>query len=228
MIEYTAMQKAIYIISIIVLIGLAALIVYPEIKSRTEKQADATEIGEHYQAFLSEHNLRTPIEGVNLVVTKNNKRLYLLVGERMIESWPVGLGTQPEGAKALDEDGKTPVGSYSICQHDLDTRYHLYIALTYPGRHDADGGLRDNLISEREHQAIYRAVTLNELPPQDTALGCGIGIHGGGQMLVTNGSIAVENEVVDILWSACPDGTPVTIYEEFTDWELADVMLSSQ
>nr|WP_243036234.1 L,D-transpeptidase [Clostridium sp. AM51-4] len=48
-------------------------------------------------------------------------------------------------------------------------------------------------------------------PPWDTPLGGAIEIHGNQGDRGTAGCIAMTNDVMDILWSYCAVGVPVTI-----------------
>jgi murein L,D-transpeptidase YafK len=221
------MVRYIYIISILGILVIIGIFAWPRIMGKFEPPIDFDRVDVRYWEFLNSHEISDPIQDVNIVITKNNRMLYLLSGDTFIERWRIALGRDPEGAKTEVDDGRTPVGDYTICTHDVDTDYHLFLWITYPGTHDADAGLREGLIDEREYHEISRLVNQSFMPLQDTALGGGIGIHGGDASRDwTDGSIAVKDEVVEILWDACPDGTPVVIYEDFEDWELADRMLS--
>ena len=73
------------------------------------------------------------------------------------------------------------------------------------GRIDLDGvgPLRD---------AILAAIQKGEMPPQKTALGGEIYIHGGGiERDWTWGCVALKNEEIEELFAAIPAGTKVTI-----------------
>ena len=77
----------------------------------------------------------------------------------------------------------------------------------------------DGDITEAQWQAIRRASAANRRPPQDTALGGYIGIHGTGdgdlrihsEYNWTNGCIALTNEQIDRLLDWVRVGTPVEI-----------------
>ena len=221
------MYRAILILSVIVLLALGGYYLYPVVRGKIEPDVDFDKVDAAYRAFLQEHRLTDPIPDAKIVVTKNNRMLYLLSGDKLIDRWKVALGSRPEGAKTTADDGRTPVGNYTICKHERQWRHHLGLVITYPGKHDADVALRSGAITERVHLKIYEHYSQNRLPPQDSSLGGGIAIQGGGTSRDwTNGSIAVADEVVEILWGACPDGTPVAIYENFTDWEMSSTMPS--
>jgi len=221
------MNKFIVTISILILVGLAGYWLYPTIQSNFSPPGDLGTAGDTYRLFLEENSLSDPIDNVRIVITKSNRILYLLSGDADIAHWKIALGSHPTGTKTQAGDGRTPVGNYSVCLRDRRSSHHLSLVLTYPDTQDADRALGSDLINDHVHQEIYLAANQSKLPPQDTPLGGDIAIHGGGTSRDwTNGSIAVENDVIEILWGACPDGTPVTIYENFTDWELSHKMLS--
>jgi hypothetical protein len=223
------MVRFIYIISILILIALIGYFTFPFFKHYFTPPTDTSQIGANDTTFRANHGLSGPISYVRIVITKSNRMLYLLSGDNLIESWKIALGRNPAGSKTASNDGKTPVGDYSICDRKSNTDYHLYLQINYPSRHDADIALRDGIIVDRTHQEIYKSVTENRTPPQDTPLGGEVGLTGGGTSRDwTDGNIALDDAAIEILWAECPDGTSVTIYEEFTDWNLASMMPSAK
>jgi murein L,D-transpeptidase YafK len=190
------MYRRTLLISVVVLVALAGYLLWPSIRGAMSPGADLEKADVTYRAFLA-------------------------------EQWRVALGSHPDGNKQKAGDGRTPVGEYKICTRDKRSRHHLFLGLDFPNRKDADRMLGEGLVSERRHQEIYSRVNQGLLPPQDTPLGGGMGIHGGGTSRDwTGGSIALDDDVIEILWGACPNGTPVVIYENFTDWELNPLMPS--
>ncbi|MFN2516109.1 MAG: L,D-transpeptidase family protein [Pyrinomonadaceae bacterium] len=68
------------------------------------------------------------------------------------------------------------------------------------------------MISRKEYEAIVKANKRKATPPQNTALGGLIYIHGNGAKSDwTLGCVALENEDIRELFAAVPVGTPVTI-----------------
>ena len=215
------MEKTIIIASIIFVMAVAFFLAWPHIQSGFTHETDLSNAENTYRNFLTDHKLADPIPDLNIVITKNNRMLYLMSGDNLIENWPIALSSNPTGAKFDEKDNRTPVGEYFICTQDKHSKYHLAFGITYPGRAEADKARREDIIDDRILYEIYSAYNKHNLPPQNTKLGGGINIEGGGTSYDwTNGSIAVDNDVIEILWFACPIGTPVRIYENFTDWEL--------
>ena len=88
---------------------------------------------------------------------------------------------------------------------------HLALGLSYPNIEDAERGLSTGLITQEQYQAIVDANKAGVTPPWDTPLGGAIEIHGNQGDRGTAGCIAMTNDVMDILWSYCAVGVPVTI-----------------
>jgi len=223
------MNRIILSVSIVIIVGLGAWFLYPMFKGKFQPVMKMVDLDIVYQDWLTENQLTDPIEDVNIVITKDNGMLYLMSGDEMVARWDVALSVNPAGRKTGVRDGKTPVGEYHISNHERRTEHHLILYINYPNIDDASAALNAESITELEHREIMTASNLGTLPPEDTPLGGGLGIHGGGTSRdwTDDGSFAVNDDVVEILWSACPDGTSVTIYENFTDWELAGFIMSS-
>lgn len=143
-------------------------------------------------------------------------------GERTLELWldgavtgrfPIGLGTDPEGDKERQGDGRTPTGDYYVCTRNDQSRYYLSLGVSYPNTEDARRGLESGLIGERTYERIASAEEAGQRPDWNTALGGEICIHAGGATDWTEGCIATERDTMDVLWAYCPIGTLITIYE---------------
>jgi len=221
------MYRTILVISIVIIFGLGAYLIYPVIKGKFQPMLSLAELDAIYTGWLSENGLTDPVEDINIVITKDNRGLYLMSGDDLIQRWDVALSLNPVGGKTLLRDGKTPVGTYHITRRDRRTDHHLMLYINYPNIDDASAALNDELISELEHREIMTQSNKGLDPPDDTPLGGGLGIHGGGTSRDwTDGSFAVDDSAIEILWSACPDDTSVIIYENFTDWELSGFISS--
>lgn len=127
-------------------------------------------------------------------VDKSERRLDLLRDGAVIASFDIALGFAPEGLKTEQGDGRTPEGEYVLDWRNPESRFHLSLHISYPN--DADRA-----------QAAARGV----------APGGDIFIHGTPAWAGaiegdwTLGCIAVTNDEIEAIWSAVPDGTPITI-----------------
>ena len=88
----------------------------------------------------------------------------------------------------------------------------MSLGISYPNTQDAAAALKEGRISQAVYDRIASANEWGERPDWYTPLGGEIMIHGGGSDRDwTAGCIAVENEVMDILFRSCPVGTKITI-----------------
>jgi len=124
----------------------------------------------------------------------------------------VGLGFSPVNDKLREGDGATPEGEFYIFVKNNKSSYYLSLGVSYPNVEDAERGLRDGLISRGQRDAIVNAIKRKATPPQNTALGGDIYIHGNGASSDwTWGCVALENADIKELFDAVPVGTEVTI-----------------
>jgi murein L,D-transpeptidase YafK len=152
------------------------------------------------------------LKNPHLLVKKKERRLELYDGEKLIKTYNIGLGFAPAGDKETEGDGKTPEGEFYIFTKNAKSRFYLSLGISYPSVDDAERGLRDNLISKQERDAITEAVNSKKAPLQKTKLGGEIYIHGGGALNDwTQGCIALVNEDVKELFDALPIATKVFI-----------------
>lgn len=154
-------------------------------------------------------NFKSPV----IKVYKSRRVLELWDGKKRIDTFPIALGWEPSGHKQREGDGRTPEGVYYLCTRNAASSYYKSLGVSYPGKKDADEAYESELITAGQRDAIHEAINSRQRPPWDTALGGEIMIHGGGsENDWTAGCIAVEDEVIDILWDACGMGTKVFIY----------------
>ncbi|MGC2235406.1 MAG: L,D-transpeptidase family protein [Pyrinomonadaceae bacterium] len=154
----------------------------------------------------------TGLENPRLVVRKKERLLQLFDGERFIKAYEMVLGFAPEGDKETEGDGKTPTGEFYVFTKNPNSKFHLSLGLSYPNIDAATRGLKENLISREEYDAIVKAVNNKQMPPQKTRLGGEIYIHGGGTAADwTRGCVALGNDEMTELFDAIPIGALVRI-----------------
>ncbi len=156
-----------------------------------------------------------------IVIDKGIHRLFLCRHGEIIKRIPVSLGIDSMSPKRHRGDGSTPEGYYYVTYKKAKSRFHKFLGISYPNEVDAWMGLRAGYISLGEFRSIVRAISAGSPPPDDTALGGGIGIHGGGIYRGkgrhrtrdwTEGCIAVEDHAMDIIYAFCRLGDPVVIF----------------
>lgn len=116
-------------------------------------------------------------------------------------------------------DGTTPLGEYHIAWINRKSRFHIFFGFDYPNAELAREALARGLIDRATYEAIRRALAEGRVPPQGTALGGYLGIHGlgRGDPLIharfnwTQGCIALTNEEIEELAHWVRVGTRVLI-----------------
>lgn len=175
--------------------------------TRTEKKLDPAP-----SATPQPASLKLPLKNPRIVVWKGKRRLELYSDGAVVRTYKVGLGLNPVPGKVRQGDRATPEGEFYIFTKNNKSAFYLSLGISYPNIEDAERGLRDGLISRGVHDAIVKAINRKATPPQNTALGGDIYIHGNGSSSDwTWGCVALENVEMKELFEAVAVGTPVTI-----------------
>jgi murein L,D-transpeptidase YafK len=156
--------------------------------------------------------LKLPLKDPRIVVNKRERRLDLYSAGAVVRRYRIGLGLSPVEDKIRQGDRRTPEGEFYVLTQNDKSAFYLSLGLSYPNIEDAGRGLREDLITSRQHDAIVRAIKRKSILPQNTALGGDIYIHGNGASSDwTWGCVALENADMKELFDAVTVGTPVTI-----------------
>jgi murein L,D-transpeptidase YafK len=155
----------------------------------------------------------------HIEVRKSERRLVARCNPGPALVMKIALGRQPVGPKTRKGDQRTPEGSYVVSGPAIRNRFHRFIPIDYPSRHDADVGLESGTISAAEHARILALHSHDRPPPQDTALGGELGLHGEGPrwrgesaaLDWTFGCVAMRDHEIDFLAQRVHVGTPVWI-----------------
>lgn len=133
-------------------------------------------------------------EVTQILVKKEERRMYLLHNKRVLESYDISLGFAPTGDKVKEGDGRTPEGLYFIDRLNPQSRFHLSLGINYPNQRDL---------------AEARAAGVDP--------GGDIFIHGrpkkfrNGIEDWTAGCIAVTDEEIEEIYAMVEVGTPIFI-----------------
>ena len=148
-----------------------------------------------------------------ILVYKKERKLELWQNGEMTNCYSIGLAKNAKGRKQKEGDRLTPEGEYYVCTRNQYSKFYLSLGISYPNIEDAQNGLESGLIDEETYDEIENAIKKKECPPWYTELGGEIMIHGhGGDTDWTKGCIAVDDEVMDVLWQVCQLGTLIVIY----------------
>lgn len=131
----------------------------------------------------------------------------------------IAIGRNGVGFDKRRGDDKTPLGSYRIGWVNEKSRFGSFFGLNFPNHDNAKRAYETGLISDYTYRHLLSVQPDEEVPPQNTALGGQIGIHGIGQGSLkvhenfdwTHGCIALTNEQVDRLKQWVKKGTLVVI-----------------
>lgn len=147
-------------------------------------------------------------------IYKADRKLEFWEKGNLIHTFKIGLGFSPKGHKTRDGDGRTPEGAYYICTQNPNSRFTLFLGISYPNIEDALKGLEEGLIDEVTYESIKKTIQELKRPDWNTPLGGQIGIHGKGSAYDwTAGCIALDDEDMKVLWELAKIGTPVHIYK---------------
>jgi hypothetical protein len=192
----------------------------PSVRLRpVERRASAEEVAAARAEEAPDPALLVDCEAPRAIVVRKGERvLELRCGGVLAARYPVSLGFAPEGHKAREGDGRTPVGRYFISLK-FPSGFRRSLQLAYPNEADADAGLADGRITTKQHAAIVRANRACSTPPQNTPLGSFLQVHGGGGGPEagdwTLGCVALDDAAIERVYDfhqlGCDDaGTPRT------------------
>ncbi len=155
-----------------------------------------------------------------LKVSQRDSTVYVIDNGQVIQQFDqVAFGLRGVQDKLAMGDDITPAGEYRITQVRGSARFNTFIALNYPNMDDATRGLRSGVIDQNTWIDIKTAHDQGKAPPQTTALGGHIGIHGLGrgdikihrQYNWTQGCVALTNEQINTLARLARPGMKVII-----------------
>jgi murein L,D-transpeptidase YafK len=139
-----------------------------------------------------------------LVAHKAARRLMLFGDGSLRGCWVMGLGFEPTGHKHHEGDGRTPEGWYRTSDKPWSD-FAGAIAVHYPNDRDASTAIADGRLAAPEHEVVHEALAHDVVPPQATAMGGEILIHGGGSSRDwTLGCMALEDEDLTTLRASLP------------------------
>jgi murein L,D-transpeptidase YafK len=134
-----------------------------------------------------------------ILVEKKTRRLTLISRGRVLKTYKIALGGNPNGPKERQGDNKTPEGTYVIDARNKDSGYHLSLHISYPNEKDKK-----------------RAKELGVSPGGDImihGIKNGFSFVGDSHAEVdwTKGCIAVTDEEIEEIDKLAPTGTIVEI-----------------
>jgi tetratricopeptide (TPR) repeat protein len=134
-----------------------------------------------------------------ILIEKKERRLTLISKGKVLQTYKIALGGNPNGPKERQGDNKTPEGTYVIDSRNKDSRYHLSLHISYPNDKDKK-----------------RAKQLGVSPGGDIMIhGIKNGFSWAGDLHTdidwTKGCIAVTDEEIEEIDKLAPNGTIVEV-----------------
>lgn len=160
------------------------------------------------------------LSNVWIRVSKAKRRVYLYRGPELVNTFQADLGfnsfsdKRRRGGLSRRDHWRTPEGAFYVVHKNPQSQFYKALVLNYPTVEDARRGLKQDLISRHQFDAIKKAQEEYRIPPMNTALGGWIEIHGDGTGRATTwtqGCVAVRNRDMNVLWSKVRVGTPVLV-----------------
>ncbi len=71
-----------------------------------------------------------------ILIEKKERRLTLISKGKVLKTYQIALGGNPNGPKERQGDNKTPEGTYIIDSRNKNSRYHLSLHISYPNEKD--------------------------------------------------------------------------------------------
>ncbi len=132
---------------------------------------------------------------------------------------PISLGRSGARSARLRGSNVTPRGEFRVNRFNHQSDWHIFIGLDSPTPSHARMALEEGVFTQQDYDDYYDYYRRQGYPPQQTALGGFIGIHGIGkgdpdihqQFHWTQGCVAVTDEQVERLASLIGIGTRVVI-----------------
>ncbi|MDP4092959.1 MAG: L,D-transpeptidase [Bacillota bacterium] len=169
---------------------------------------------------LNDKGITSLNTGLKIVVTKSQHTLALVYNGTTLKTYHVELGSGGSGDKQVEGDKKTPEGTFFIGDKKIldPPDYYLgtrWMGISYPSPLDARRGLQEGFIDRQTYNEIVNDFDSGKLPPQETALGGEVGIHGGSVPGFgpdwTWGCVGLANSDIEDFFNYIAVGTPVII-----------------
>ncbi|WP_290649722.1 L,D-transpeptidase [Aquisalimonas sp.] len=154
-----------------------------------------------------------------LVDTDRQELRVIKGGDEVLHIPRIAIGRG--GTSHLRERGDrtTPLGDFRVAWVNYNSRFHMFFGLDFPNLQHARLAYNEGVMELDELLDVTDALRARELPPQRTAVGGHIGIHGLGRANPnihsrtnwTRGCIAVTNQEVEALAEYVSIGTRVIV-----------------
>ena len=152
---------------------------------------------------------RPPAHDAWILVDTSSETLSVFRGNELVERFhSIAIGRGGLSMGRTRGDGTTPLGTFHINRIHPSARFELFFGIDFPRPEHARRAFDAGRIGPRDYERIVAAYERNQPPPQDTALGGALGIHGLGDgskrvheaLNWTQGCIALTNRQIRRLY----------------------------
>jgi murein L,D-transpeptidase YafK len=151
-----------------------------------------------------------------IVVHKARRRMDVFADGDIVKSYLVELGLAPVGDKRALGDRRTPEGELFVCTLNRASQFTRFAGLAYPTPAAATAGVAAGRVTPAVERAVKEAHRARDrCPPQGTALGGAVGIHGKAEWKRTAEGFAL----VDWTWGcvALRDPDILELFEHYLE-----------
>jgi murein L,D-transpeptidase YafK len=142
-----------------------------------------------------------------LVDTKSETLSVFRGGELVQRFHGIAIGRGGLSTDRTRGDGTTPLGTFHISRIHPSAQFELFFGIDFPRPEQARRAFHAGRIGPTDYERILAAHERNRPPPQETALGGALGIHGLGNgskrvheaLNWTQGCIALTNQQIHSL-----------------------------
>lgn len=155
-----------------------------------------------------------------VLIDDQEATLSVFRGNALLERFaPISLGRAGAKTQRVRGDNVTPKGEFRINRFNYESQWRTFMGIDFPTPAHARMALEKGIYSQTDYEDYFDYYRRNGHPPQNTALGGAIGIHGlgsadpdiHGRYHWTQGCVAVTNEQIDRLSALVGVGTRVVI-----------------
>ncbi|MFA7405555.1 MAG: L,D-transpeptidase family protein [Pelobacteraceae bacterium] len=134
-----------------------------------------------------------------ILIEKKERRLTLISRGKVLKTYQIALGGNPNGPKERQGDNKTPEGSYVIDSRNRNSRYHRSLHVSYPNE-------KDRKLANQRGVSPGGDIMIHGIKNGFSWVG---DLH--SEVDWTKGCIAVTDEEIEEIDTLAPNGTKVEI-----------------
>lgn len=199
---------------------LAMTLSLPAVASAAVSAPSQTGAVDLVETMLVRANVPRHINELWVLIDDQEATLSVFRGNALLERFaPISLGRAGAKTQRVRGDNVTPMGEFHINRFNYESQWRTFMSIDYPTPVHARMALEKGIYSQADYDNYFDYYRRHGSPPQNTALGGAIGIHGlgsadpdiHGRYHWTQGCVAVTNEQIDRLDELVGVGTRVVI-----------------